>query len=156
MRNLIKSILGDGTARRSATHSIAWNYVGYVYQIAINFGLTSYVVRRIAVADYGLFLFVMSLSSTLYLLDIGISYFLMQAYIVAFEHEDQDRLNDLISTAFLAFSALGFIGLLIFCGFAALLPGPLNIPPQDLHEAVVVFVIAALIMQVNLPSMAIE
>ena len=156
MLGRIKNILGSKQWRRSTPRSIAWNYVGYLYNIAISFAVTSYVVRHIAVAEYGLYLFVLSLSATLYLMDIGISYLLIQAYIGASEHEESNRLNDLIGTAFLALAALGSLGMVSFAGLAALLPGPFNIPHQYLGEAVDIFLIFAVVMQVKLPSMAIE
>ena len=68
-----KILLGRKVSLKSTARSIAWNYVGYLYNIAISFGVTAYIVRHIAVAEYGLFLFVLSLSATLYLMDIGIS-----------------------------------------------------------------------------------
>ena len=53
-------------------------------------------------------------------------------------------------------TALGSVGMLIFGGLAFLLPGPFNIPHQYLGEAVTIFLICALVMQIKLPSMAIE
>lgn len=156
MLGQINNIFGRKEWRRSTLRNIAWNYVGYLYNIAINFGVTSYIVRHIAVAEYGLYLFVFSLSTTLYLMDIGISYLLIQAYIGALEHEESSRLNDLISTSFLALSALGSLGMFIFAGLASLLPGPFNIPHQYLGEAVSIFLIFAVVMQVKLPSIAVE
>ncbi len=149
--------IGSGRASGISTaRSIGWNYVGYLYNIAMSFGLTAYIARHIAVAEYGLFLFVLSLSATLYLMDIGISYLLIQTYIGALEHSEFARLNDLISTAFLTLTALGSVGMLIFGGFVFFLPGPFNIPHQYLGEAVAIFLICALVMQIKLPGIAIE
>lgn len=135
---------------------MAWNYAGYGYQIAVNLGLTSYIVRHISVTGYGLFLFIMSLSATLYLLDRGISSVLVQAYVEALSIHGNDRLNDLLCTTFLSLAALGALGVLIFFGIAALLPGPFNIPHAYLRQAAEIFVIAALVIQFWLPTMAIE
>jgi len=156
MLELVKTIVGGRMMRRSTARSIAWNYAGYIYQIAINFGLTAYVVRYIAVTEYGLLLFVMSLSNILYLMDMGISSVLVQAYVAAAESGEDDRLNNLIGTTFIALTALGMVGVLIFTGIAASLPGPFKIPQTYLHEASLVFVIAALIILVGLPSIALE
>ncbi len=156
MVGLVKAIVGGRMLRRSTARSIAWNYAGYIYQIAINFGLTAYVVRYIDVAEYGLLLFVMSLSNTLYLMDMGISSVLVQAYVAAAESREKDRLNNLISTTFIALTALGSIGVLIFAGIAASLPGPFKIPHPYLHEAALIFIIGALVIQVGLPSIALE
>lgn len=152
----IEPATGEALNRVPASRSVAWNYAGYVYQIGINFGLTSYIVRRIFVAEYGLLLFVMSLSATLYLLDMGISNVLVQAYVEASEGAEKGRLNDLLSTTFLALAALGALGVLAFAGLAAFLPGPFNIPRPYLHEASLIFILAALVIQVGLPGIALE
>lgn len=149
----------DPSARNSPSptaRNVAWNYIGYAYQIAINLGLTWYIVRKVTVVEYGLFLFVVSLSSSLYLLDIGISSVLVQAFVEAAAHPGAERLNRLLSTAFLSLTALGTLGVLILCSFAAFLPGPFNIPRAYLHEAFLIFVIAALIVLVGFSTNAIE
>jgi len=156
MRNFVKAIVGPRVAHRNAARDIAWNYAGYLYQISINLGLTSYVARYLAVPEYGLFLLVMSLSATLYLLDMGISSVLIQVYVAASVSAEGNRFNDLLSTTFWALTALGTAGVLIFAALASALPGPFNIPHEYLHEASVIFVIAALVIQVGLPTIALE
>lgn len=156
MPNKFKTIPGDGEKQGSAARSVAWSYAGYVFQIAVNLGTTAYVVRRVSVAEYGLLLFVLSLSASLYLLDMGISGVLVQSYVTVLAGQDKERLNELISTAFWGLAMLGFVGVLIFSAIAAILPGPFNIPQQYVHEAAIVFVIAALVVQVSLPRYALE
>ncbi|HEX8710738.1 MAG TPA: oligosaccharide flippase family protein [Terracidiphilus sp.] len=136
--------------------NVVWNYAGFVYQIAINIALTWYIVRHVTVVEYGLFLFVMSLSSTLYLLDLGISSVLVQVFVEAAAAAGKDRVNELLSTAFLALTFLGAAGAFIFCVLAAFLPGPFKIPHAYLREASLIFVAAALIILVGFPSIAIE
>jgi O-antigen/teichoic acid export membrane protein len=144
------------STRGGTAKNIAWNYAGYLYQIGINLGLTYYIVRRVSVAEYGLLLFVMSLSGTLYLLDAGISNVLVQAYVETLSSSDQYRPTTLLSTAFLALAALGTLGALILTAVGFGLPGPFNIPHGYLREAFIIFVIAGLIVQVSFPSMALE
>lgn len=151
-----QSETGSTPAAAHAARSIAWNYAGYACQIAFNLGLTWYIVRKIAVVEYGLFLFVMSLSATLYLLDMGISSVLVQAYVEASSLGGKDRMNELLGAGFAALGALGAIGACILCGLALFLPGPFQIPPAYLHEASLVFVVAALIVLVGLPTIAVE
>ena len=144
----------NSTAR--VARSIAWNYAGYAYQIVINAGLTWYIVRKVTVVEYGLFLFVISLSASLYLLDMGLSSVLVQAYVEAFAAAGKNRVNEILSTAFVALTVLGSIGLLIFCGIALFLPGPFKIPPPYLHEAAVIFIVAAFIILIGFPAIAVE
>lgn len=142
--------------RQSAARSAAWNYAGYAFQLILNFGLTAYIVRRMSVAEYGIFLLVMSLSATMNLLDLGISGVLVQNYVHAMKNHGQAHLNDLMSTSFVALALLGFAGALIFTGLAAFLPGPFRIPSGLVHEAAVIFVIAALTILIRLPNIAVR
>lgn len=156
MQRKLRAILGGRTMRGSATRSVVWNYVGYVFQIGVNLGTTAYVVRHVSVPEYGLLLFVLSLSAALYLLDVGISDVLVQSYVSVLAGPNKDQLNELISTAFWALAILGFVGVLIFSAIAATLPGPINISRQYIHEAAIIFVLAALVIQVSLPRIALE
>lgn len=140
--------------RHGAGRNAAWNYAGYAYQIGINFGLTAYIVRQISVAEYGLYLLVISLSATLNLFDLGISGVLVQRYVHAVKHADQEMLSNLISTAFVALAGLAALGAVAFCLLAVFLPGPFRIPQHLLHEAAMIFVITACALQIRLPAVA--
>lgn len=142
--------------RRSVAFSAAWNYAGYAYQIVLNFGITAYIVRRISVAEYGLFFLVVSISATLNLLDLGISGVLVQRYVRSLRASGGEPLDDVLATAFVALGVLGLAGVGILCGLAWALPGPFRIPRHLLHEGAMVFVIAGLIMQVRLPAAALR
>ena len=156
MLTFLKTLIAGRSRQASTAQNIVWNYIGYLYQVGISFGLTAYITRHLAVPEYGLFLFVMSLSSTLYLLDMGISSVLVQAYVAEASHENAEGLNALLSTSFVALGVLGAAGAAIFSGIAALLPGPFKIPGAYLHEASIVFLIAACIVLVSFPGMAVE
>jgi O-antigen/teichoic acid export membrane protein len=136
--------------------NIAWNYAGYALQIAVNIGLTWYIVRKVTVVEYGLFLFVMSLSSALYLLDMGISSVLVQAFVEAMAVGGKDRVAELLNTSFLALAALGALGASILFGLALFLPGPFKIPPACIHEAFLIFILASFIILAGFPVMAVE
>jgi O-antigen/teichoic acid export membrane protein len=138
------------------SRSVTWNYVGYFCQIAINLGLTWFLTRRLAVAEYGLFVFVMALTNALYMLDMGISSVLVLAFVGATSKQDKDELNDLIGTSFFALATLGALGVAIFSILAVLLPGPFAIPADLVSKARILFVVGALMIQIALPTMAIE
>lgn len=106
--------------------------------------------------EYGLLLFVMSLSASLYLLDIGMSYVLVQPYVVALRSHDRTYLNDLLGTTFVALAFLGTVGALILAGLSQLLPGPFNIPHPYIHEASTIVIVSAFAIQFGLPTAAIE
>src|SRR6185437_10628115 len=156
MPRKIQSESSQAATTTRTVRNIAWNYAGYGFQIAINLGLTWYFVRKVTVVEYGLFLFIMSLSSTLYMLDMGISSVLVQALVEAFAAARKNLANEIFSTSFIALSALGALGVLLFCGLAFTLPGPFRIPHPYLHEAFLVFILAAFIVQVGFSTIAIE
>ncbi len=157
--NMLESVQAASQQRQTgpnAVRNVAWNYAGYVFQITINLGLTAYIARYLALPEYGLLLFVMSLSSVLYLLDMGVSSILVPAYVSASLDANKERFTSLLSTMFWALAAFGAAGVMIFGLIATLLPGPFHIPPAYLHEAVILFIVAALVIQVSLPSIALE
>ena len=156
MRNFVKAIVCVRDIHRIAARNIAWNYIGYIYQIGINLAFTAYIVRRLSVAEYGLFLFITSLSATLYFLDLGLSGILVKAYVEMTLDSDRGLLGELISTVFLALVALGAVGVLSSIILAAILPGPFNIPSAYAHESSVICVLAAFVVQINLPGISLE
>src|SRR3974390_960622 len=114
MKSDPKPVIVESSPHVRALHSAAWNYAGHAYQLAINFGVTFYIVRHLAVSEYGLLLFVTSLPVTLYILDMGLSNVLIQAYVSV--NREAHQLNDLLGTAFVALTALGALGALILIG----------------------------------------
>jgi O-antigen/teichoic acid export membrane protein len=156
IRRIARSILGDNSGQGSTARSVVWNYLGYVYQLAINFASTAYIARKIPVPEYGLLIFVVSLSQTLNMLDLGIGSVLVQAYVSAKVDGGIVRLNELLSTTFFVLTAIGALGAALFIGISALLPGPFNIPHQLLHEAAIIFLLAALMVQAGLSAVAVE
>ncbi|HEV2215626.1 MAG TPA: oligosaccharide flippase family protein [Terracidiphilus sp.] len=142
--------------RRSVVQNIAWNYGGYAYQIAINLGVTAYVVRHVSVPEYGLYLLVLSISATLYLLDMGLSNLLVQGFVAVTDENDKSGFNQLLASSFVALAALGLVGVAIFYGLSRVLPGPFNIPHPYVHEAATLFILASFIILAGFCSMAIE
>ena len=143
-------------ARRKTAGNITWNYIGHGVQLAVNFLLTSYIVRRLPVPEYGLFLFAISLSSTLYMLDLGISSVLVQAYVAASLSLEKNRLRELVSSVIVASAVLGAIGAAILLGLSFVLPGPFNVPREYLHEASLVFIASAGSILFGFLNLAIE
>ncbi len=153
---ILRRIVGGTSAPGSTARSIVWNYAGYIYQLAINFGSTAYIAREISVPEYGLLMFVISLSITLNMLDLGIGSVLVQAYVSAKFEGGIARLNELLSTTFAALSVLGALGAGVIIVISVLLPGPFNIPHQLLHEAAIIFVIAAFMVQAGISVVPVE
>jgi O-antigen/teichoic acid export membrane protein len=155
-RRIVRSIIGGKSENGSAARSVIWNYAGYIYQLGINFGATAYIARKISVPEYGLLMFVVSLSMSLNMLDLGIGSVLVQSYVSAKIEGGIARLNELLSTAFVVLTGLGAFGAAILALLSTLLPGPFNIPHQFLHEATIIFLLAAVMIQAGLSVVAVE
>jgi O-antigen/teichoic acid export membrane protein len=51
--------------------SEAWNYLGHFFEFCSGLLLLAYVVRRVTVHDYGIYLLAQSLAAFLFLLEFG-------------------------------------------------------------------------------------
>ncbi len=123
--------LGVGLRRDYAPllRSATWNYLGYFFDAAVSLALVAYVVRWVGVAEYGVYLFALSLAGQFGLLNFGLPNLLSQAYIAERSRTGASGVSRLLSTAFTFSSLLGMAALGICLGCAALLPGPFRIPP---------------------------
>jgi len=100
-------------------------------------------------------LLAMSLCSVMFVLDLGLSNLLVQAYVAAAK-DSRERLSGLLSTAFVALAGLGTLSVLVFIVLALKLPGPFKIPPEYVGKASIVFILMAVATQLGLPTMALE
>lgn len=137
---MVESAANDEERGGKTLHNIAWNYSGHIFKLAINFGLTFLIVRRLSVTEYGIFLLISSLSSSLYLLDLGLSSILVQAYVAASLNRDKRLLNELIATVIVAAASLGSLGAVVLIALSFMLPGPINIPPEYIRETSLVLI----------------
>ncbi len=135
--------------------SVVWNYLGAGAEALAGFALAGYIVRRIAVAEYGLLLLAMTLCAMMFLLDLGLSSVLVQAYVAAAKIGAR-KLSGLLSTAFIVLAGLGLFGVLVFTAIALSLPGPFKIPHAYVREGSVVFILVAISTQTGFPTIALE
>jgi hypothetical protein len=80
--------------------------LGAVCEAVAGIVLVSYVVRRVSVGEYGVLLLAMSLCGMMYILDIGLSSQLVQAYIAAAKG-NRERLSDLLRADAKTISQIG-------------------------------------------------
>ncbi len=139
----------------SIARSVFWNYLGAGYEALAGLVLAGYVVRHIAVAEYGLLLLAMSLCGMMFLLDLGLSNILVPACVAAAKDSSQ-KLSGLLSTAFVVLTGMGAVGLLVFVGIALNLPGPFRIPQAYLRESFPGFVLVVIATQTGFPTIALE
>ncbi|HWH59009.1 MAG TPA: oligosaccharide flippase family protein [Terriglobales bacterium] len=146
----------SGKTAVRAAHSVIWNYSGYACQILVNLGVMAYVARFLSVPEYGMYLFVLSISANLNLLDMGIGNVLILWYMPALDQQDSDRLNDLLAATFVALSLLGILGMSILASFVTFLPGPFTIPASMLREASALFLLAAIAIPFSMSGVALD
>lgn len=140
----------------NTAHSVIWNYSGHACQMLVNLGVMAYIAHSLAVQEYGVFLFVLSLATNLNLLDMGIGNVLILSFVPALAESDSERLNDLLAAAFVALSVLGLVGTLILVLFSFFLPGPFTIPSSLVHDASILFRIVAFTIPFSMSGMALE
>ncbi len=129
--------------------------MGVAYEAISGFLLVAYIVRRISPAEYGLLLLAISVTGLAYLLDLGLSNLLVQAYVAAAK-QSLEKVSALLSTAFFTLTACGSLAVIAFLALAFHLPGPFQIPRQYLREASIVFLLAAVAVLASLPATALE
>lgn len=112
---------------RALLRNASWNYLGYFFEAAVNLALVAYIVRRVGVVDYGIYLFALSLAEQVGLLEFGLPSILSQTYIAEGSRSGLAGVSRLISTAFSFSVLLGAAALSACLGLAALLPGPFHI-----------------------------
>lgn len=140
----------------SILHSAAWNYLGYFAEFLAGVLLLAYIVRRVSVAEYGIFLLGMSLSGLVYLLDFGLSNVLVQSYVATECASGRLEVSRLVSATTLALAGVGAAGALFFGGIALFLPGPFDISPRYVHEAATVLILLAISAQITLAATPID
>ena len=125
-------------------------------RLPINFSPTVTLFARLPVPEYGLLLFVISLSSALFLLDLGISSVLVQAYVAASLSLERNRLRELVSSVVAASAVFGIVSAILLLGLSSVLPGPFKITRDYVHEASLVFIASAGTILFGFLNLAIE
>jgi O-antigen/teichoic acid export membrane protein len=115
---------------RILLRSASWNYLGYFFEAAVSFFLVAYIVRRVGVVDYGVYVFALSLAGQLGLADLGLPSLLIRAYLDERSRGGVSGVSRLLSTSFVFSALLGVVAFALCVGIAALLPGPFRIPPE--------------------------
>jgi O-antigen/teichoic acid export membrane protein len=134
---------------------VAWNYASALYEALAGLFVVAYVVRRIAVAEYGLLLLAIAVCSLMYLLDLGLGNLLVQAY-VAIGRENLRRVSTLLGTSFITLAGMGAMAASVVVLLALRLPWPFQIPSPYVHHAVLVFILIAIATMIGLPTTAVE
>jgi O-antigen/teichoic acid export membrane protein len=133
-----------------------WNYVGYGFETLVGALLLAFVVRRVGVAAYGLLLVSYSIVNLLGMLDLGVSNVLVPHYLARLRNDGPRGLLTLLSSATLAFAALGAAGLSLAAALATYLPWHLGLAREMIPDAAFVILAAGVNVQFALPLRAVE
>ncbi len=136
--------------------SVSWNYLGYFCELIAGVLLLAYVVRRVPVEDYGLFLLAQSVAGFLYILDFGLSNVLVQLYVGTLTSKGVAEVARLASTLFWALMGTGAVGAMVLSLLALLVPQWMKLPAQRSHTVLALVVLASATVALALPAMAPE
>jgi O-antigen/teichoic acid export membrane protein len=136
--------------------SVSWNYLGYFVEIGAGLVLTAYVVRRIPVHDFGIYLLAQSIAAFLYLLEFGTGSILVPLYVSTFARKGGAETSRLASTIFMALLAFGAAGALALSLVAFLTPGLIRLEPVSSALAGRVLIIMSAAVGLAIPQTALE
>ena len=139
----------------SLVRSVSWNYVGYFFEFGSGLLLLAYVVRRIPIHDYGIFLLAQSLAAFLYLLELGIGNIVVPLYVTTYAQKGIAEVSRIASTLVLTLLVLGAAGALALSLLAFIIPQLLRLPGQG-ELARHVLVIMSVAVMLTLPQMPLE
>jgi O-antigen/teichoic acid export membrane protein len=140
----------------SLVRSVSWNYAGYLFEFGSGLLLLSYVVRRISIHDYGIFLLAQSLAAFLYLLELGMGSVLVPLYASTFAKRGLSEVGRLASTLVVTLLAQGAIGAIALSAVSLLIPRLFRLPAGQTGLAVHVLIIMSVAVSLTLPQMPLE
>jgi O-antigen/teichoic acid export membrane protein len=140
----------------SFVRSVSWNYLGYLFEFISGLLLLAYVVRRISVHEYGIYLLAQAVAAFLYLLEFGMGNVLIPLYISTFARRGIAEVSRLASTLFLALLGLGSAGAAVLSLAALSIPRWIGLPSADTALAVRVLIVMSVAVGLALPQMVLE
>jgi len=140
----------------SLARSVSWNYAGYFFEFGSGLLLVAYVVRKISVHDYGLFLLAQSVAAFLYLLEFGVGSVLVPLYVTTFAQKGIAEVSRLASTLTVTMLGLGAVGTSLLSLAALFVPRLLRLPSAQTGLAAHVLIIAAVAVMLTLPQAPLE
>ena len=116
----------------------------------------AYVVRRISVHEYGIYLLAQAVAAFLYLLEFGMGNVLVPLYISTFARSGIAEVSRLASTGFLALLGLGAAGAVVLSLAALFIPRWIGLPSADTALAVRVLIVMSVAVGLALSQMMLE
>ena len=124
--------------------NVLWNWGAFVFNVAVTFVLSPYVVKSLGDTTYGLWVLLASLVGYLGLLDFGVRGAVTR-YVARFHADgDDEKAGRLTSTALRIFSLMGLAAVVVTAVVATALIHRFNITPAENATARVVLTIGGL------------
>ncbi len=136
--------------KKILTRNTAWNYVGFVVNLATNLLVFPFVVHGLGDAAAGIWLLLSSVTGYMGLLELGIVPSLSQTVASALGSRDQPAVDRAASTSLVMLLGLSAIPLAL-TAFVPVLTGLLAIPPGMERESVIVFRVAIIGFALRMP-----
>ncbi|HEY1581107.1 MAG TPA: oligosaccharide flippase family protein [Terracidiphilus sp.] len=136
--------------------SVSWNYAGYLFEFGSGLLLLAYVVRRVTVHDYGIYLLAQSLAAFLYLLELGMGSVLVPLYVSTYAQKGIAEVGKLASSLAIMLLGLGAAGAFVLSLLALLVPRLLHLPTKQTSLAVHVLITMSVAVSLTLPQMPLE
>ena len=136
--------------------SALWNYLGYFCELCAGALLIAYVVRRVPVEDYGIYVLAQSIASILLVLDFGLSGVLVPLYSWTLTSKGMAEAGKLASTLILSLLGLGTLGATVLSLLAFALPEMMNLPSAHTALVLKLLILAAVTVQFTIPSVALD
>jgi len=131
-------------------------FVGYLAPILAAVFVTPFILHRIGLVAYGIFILVNTVTSFLNFIDFGLSTSLTKFTAEYQARGDYSRLTKLIQSAQSLSYLFGFVGLIIFIVMGKWLLPLFHIQDQTQHNIFLVFVLGGVIFFLNSAMMAIN
>ena len=127
------------------------NLAGTAVGLIVGFFLMPFVVHRIGLTGFGIWMLVNSFVGYMGLLDLGLSPTLIKKSAELLAKDDISELNHTVSTIFIFYLLIGaIVGIVIF-GLGFVLPNVFNVPPEDINTFKVVLWIVGLQAGLSFP-----
>ncbi|VVB89300.1 Polysaccharide biosynthesis protein [uncultured archaeon] len=136
--------MSESTSKKIIRNT-AYNYVGFLILVSIQFFSTPYIVRALGKDAYGVYALISVFIGYVGLLELGIGASIIKYVSEYYVENRYDKINHLVSTAFVLFLGLGFVGALIILVFREFFATSLfKVPSYLTDDTIFVFTVAGI------------
>ena len=100
--------------RHVVARNIFWNWAGMLVDLAAGFIIAPFLVRRLGVTDYGLWIVIGSLTGYFSLVDLGLRAAVGRHLALERARNDWSAVNSTLSSALAMFAVMGAIAVVVY------------------------------------------